>query len=181
MPRFMLTYTPESSIRELRASCCSASRIRKTSHTDDEGCWTLSWRTYYPQASIKFRRLEIGPSPPAKIEARFHRSRPGGACATWRFRPKKFSAQIYNAVGIRDDWRERSKMIRPQLNEGVSQTFGNHPSAISTMHCSRSFDGASMSGCTAREHNLIPIVVHACRTRNASVSIDSIHDVQTVE
>jgi multidrug efflux pump subunit AcrB len=69
MPRFMLTYTPESSY---------ASYAQLLFRIKDPGDVVPMMREVgkfldenYPEASIKFRRLEIGPSPPAKIEARF--------------------------------------------------------------------------------------------------------------
>ena len=91
MPRFMLTYTPESSYASY------AQLLFRIKDPEDVVPMMQDVDTFladnYPQASTKFRRLEIGPSPPAKIEARFIGPDPR-CCAGWRFRPRRFSAQI---------------------------------------------------------------------------------------
>ncbi len=39
------------------------------------------------------------------------------------------------ATGVRDDWRERSKMLRPQLNEVNATDAWVSPSGTSTPPC----------------------------------------------
>ena len=171
MPRFMLTYTPES-----KYPSYAQILIRVKDPEDMEAMMRdvdTFLEDYYPQASIKFRLLEIGPSPPAKIEARFMGPDPevlrGLAVQT-----KEIFRADPGAVGIRDDWRERSKMIRPQLNEVAARRLGITKRDLDTSLLG-SFSGVEV-GLYRQGTNLIPIVVRLPDAER--LSIDSINDVQ---
>ncbi len=127
----------------------------------------------YPQASTKFRRLEIGPSPPAKIEARFIGPDPE-VLRDLAVQAKEIFRADPNAVGIRDDWRERSKMIRPQLDEASARRLGITKRDLDNALLG-SFSGINV-GLYRQGTNLIPIVVRL--PDEERLSIDSIHDVQ---
>ena len=171
MPRFMLTYTPES------AYASYAQLLFRIVNPDDVVPIMQEVDDYlaenYPQASIKFRRLEIGPSPPAKIEARFIGPDPE-VLRKLAVQAKEIFRQDYNAVGIRDDWRERSKMIRPQLNEAAARRLGITKHDLDTALL-RSFEGVNV-GLYRQGTNLIPIVTRL--PDEERLSIDSIQDVQ---
>ena len=171
MPRFMLTYTPESSYASY------AQLLFRIKDPEDVTPMMQEVDSFladnYPQASIKFRRLEIGPSPPAKIEARFIGPDPD-VLRGLAVQAKEIFRQDHNAVGIRDDWRERSKMIRPQLNESAARRLG-----VSKRDLDRallgSFSGVNV-GLYREGTNLIPIIARL--PDDERLSIDSIHDVQ---
>ena len=171
MPRFMLTYTPES------AYASYAQLLFRIVNPDDVVPIMQEVDDYlaenYPQASIKFRRLEIGPSPPAKIEARFIGPDPE-VLRKLAVQAKEIFRQDYNAVGIRDDWRERSKMVRPQLNEAAARRLGVTKRDLDTALL-RSFEGVNV-GLYRQGTNLIPIVTRL--PDEERLSIDSIQDVQ---
>lgn len=171
MPRFMLTYTPESSY-------ASYAQLLFRIHNPDDVVPMMKEVSdflgeYYPEASIKFRRLEIGPSPPAKIEARFIGPDPD-VLRKLSVQAKKIFSQDYNAVGIRDDWRERSKLIRPQLNETAARRLGISKRGLD-LALLRSFDGANV-GLYRQGTLLIPIIARL--PDEERLSIDSIRDVQ---
>jgi multidrug efflux pump subunit AcrB len=171
MPRFMLTYTPESSypsFAQLLLRIKDPENVVPVMKEMDEYL-----AQNYPQASIKFRRLEIGPSPPAKIEARFMGPDPDvlRGLAT---RAKEIFRADPNAVGIRDDWRERSKMIRPQLNEAAARRLGITKHDLDNALLG-SFSGAPV-GLYREGTNLIPIITRL--PDDERLSIDSIRDVQ---
>ncbi|MFT5139366.1 MAG: multidrug efflux pump subunit AcrB [Lysobacterales bacterium] len=171
MPRFMLTYTSESSYPSY------AQILFRIKDSEDVVPMMKDVDAFlaenYPQASIKFRRLEIGPSPAAKIVARFIGPDPD-VLRKLAVQAKEIFRQDYNAVGIRDDWRERSKMIRPQLNEAAARRLG-----ITKRDLDRallgSFSGAKV-GLYRQGTNLIPIIVRL--PDDERLNIDSIHDVQ---
>jgi multidrug efflux pump subunit AcrB len=171
MPRFMLTYTPEKSYASYAQILF---RIK-----DPEDVLPMMQEVdvflaeNYPQASIKFRRLEIGPSPPAKIEARFMGPDPDVLRGLAK-RTKEIFRADPNAVGIRDDWRERSKMIRPQLNEVAARRLGITKRDLDNALLG-SFSGINV-GLYRQGTNLIPILVRL--PDEERLSIDSIHDVQ---
>ena len=171
MPRFMLTYTPE------QAYSSYAQLLFRIKDPQDVIPMMKDVEKFleenYPQASIKFRRLEIGPSPPAKIEARFIGPDPE-VLRKLAYEAKNIMRQDPNATGIRDDWRERSKMMRPQLNEANARRLGI---------TKRDLDGAllmSFSGYPVGLYrdgtNLMPILLRL--PDDERLNIDSIHDVQ---
>jgi multidrug efflux pump subunit AcrB len=171
MPRFMLTYTPESSYASYAQLLFRIKDPENVVPMMKEVDGFLAEN--YPQSSIKFRRLEIGPSPAAKIEARFIGPDPD-VLRGLAVQAKEIFRQDYNASGIRDDWRERSKMIRPQLNEAAARRLG-----ITKRDLDRalqgSFSGARV-GLYRQGTNLIPIIARL--PDDERLSIDSIHDVQ---
>ena len=132
MPRFMLTYTPESAYESY------AQLLFRIKDTDDVVQMMQEVDEFlgenYPQASIKFRRLEIGPSPPAKIEARFIGPDPE-VLRKLAVQAKQIFRGDYNAIGIRDDWRERSKMVRPPVERGLRRDASVSPSATWIQPC----------------------------------------------
>jgi multidrug efflux pump subunit AcrB len=171
MPRFMLTYTPESSYPSY------AQILIRVKDPEDMIPMMQDVDTFledhYPQASIKFRLLEIGPSPPAKIEARFIGPDPE-VLRKLAVQAKEIFRADPGAVGIRDDWRERSKMIRPQLNEVAARRLGITKRDLDTSLLG-SFSGVDV-GLYRQGTNLIPIVVRLPDAER--LSIDSINDVQ---
>ncbi len=171
MPRFMLTYTPESSYASY------AQILFRIKDPDDVVPMMKEVDAFlaenYPQASIKFRRLEIGPSPPAKIEARFIGPDPE-VLRGLAVQAKEIFRADPNATGIRDDWRERSKMIRPQLNEAAARRLGITKRDLDNALLG-SFSGANV-GLYRQGTELIPIVARL--PDDERLSIDTIRDVQ---
>jgi multidrug efflux pump subunit AcrB len=171
MPRFMLTYTPESSYASY------AQILFRIKHPDDVVPMMKEVDAFlaanYPQAAIKFRRLEIGPSPPAKIEARFIGPDPQ-VLRGLAVQAKEIFRSDPNATGIRDDWRERSKMIRPVLNEAAARRLGVTKRDLDNALLG-SFTGATV-GLYRQGTELIPIVARL--PDDERLSIDTIRDVQ---
>jgi multidrug efflux pump subunit AcrB len=171
MPRFMLTYTPES------AYASYAQLLFRIKDTDDVVPMMQEVDEFlgenYPQAAIKFRRLEIGPSPPAKIEARFIGPDPE-ILRKLAVQAKHIFRGDYNAIGIRDDWRERSKMVRPQLNEAAARRLGITKRDLDSALL-RSFDGVNV-GLYREGTQLLPIIARL--PDDERLNIDSIEDVQ---
>ncbi|NRD72900.1 efflux RND transporter permease subunit [Shewanella sp. VB17] len=120
-PRFLLTYSPEknySSYSQLALRVSSFDALQST---------MISYRTLveaeFPQVQFKFKRLEIGPSTDAKIEARISGSDPDVL--------RTIAAQIMTefnhtagTVNVRHDWRERVKNISPRFNESQARRLG---------------------------------------------------------
>jgi multidrug efflux pump subunit AcrB len=171
MPRFMLTYTPETSYPSY------AQLMFRVRDPDDLPVMMEEvddfLEAHYPEADVKFKRLDIGPAPPAKVEARFIGPDP----AILRQLSSKAKAIMRNdtgATGIRDNWRERSKMLRPQLNEVNSRRLGITKRDLDTSLL-MSFSGQRV-GLYREGTNLMSIIVRL--PDEERLSIDSIHDVQ---
>ena len=68
MPRFMLTYTPEAAYSSYAQLMFRAKDPEDLPADGRSGRFS---RSALPRSDVKFKRLDIGPSPAAKIEARF--------------------------------------------------------------------------------------------------------------
>ena len=171
MPRFMLTYTPESSFASY-AQFMFRVKDPANVHTVMEEVDDFL-EEHYPEASTQFKRLEIGPSPAAKIEARFIGPDPE-VLRRLSAQAKAIIREDPAATGIRDDWRERTKMLRPQLNEANARRLGITKQVVDN-HLQGAFSGMTV-GLYRDGTNLMPIVVRP--PDHERLSIDTIHDVQ---
>ncbi len=119
--RFLLTYSPEKNYGAY------AQIAVRTTAFDNLANTMIALRrqleTNYPQAQYKFKRLEIGPSTDAKIEARIVGADPD----VLREIGVEVMA-IFNAtpgtVNVRHNWRERVKYIEPKFNESQARRLG---------------------------------------------------------
>ncbi|MDX1390886.1 MAG: efflux RND transporter permease subunit, partial [Rheinheimera sp.] len=116
--RFMLTYQPEKMYADY------SQLIVRMQHKDQLPALMAQVRAYifehYPAIEAKLMRLEVGPSTPAKIEARFSGADPDV------LRQLSEQAQAIlradsAARNIRDNWRDRQKVIRPLFNEAMAR------------------------------------------------------------
>ena len=120
-PRFMLTYAPEKSypaygqliirVKDRDAVTTMIKKVRDYQHE------------HVLDAQLKVKRMEIGPSTDAKIEARFSGADPV-VLRQLAKEAKDILHQDAGAFNIRDDWRARSKLIRPQFNEQKARRLG---------------------------------------------------------
>ena len=119
--RFLLTYAPE---KNYAAYAQIAIRTKAFENLQDTMVALRGQlETQYPEAQFKFKRLEIGPSTDAKIEARIVGADPD----VLREVGMQVMA-IFNAtpgtVNVRHNWRERVKYIEPQYNETQGRRLG---------------------------------------------------------
>jgi len=119
--RFMLTYAVEFNAPSY------AQLIVRTKTFEDIKPLIQQLRQHtqehYPQAFVKFGRMAIGPSTKAKIEARFIGPDP----KVLRDLGEQGLAIMRNAphaINIKQDWRERSKVIRPVFNNEEARRLG---------------------------------------------------------
>jgi len=119
--RFMLTYQPEKMYPSY------GQLIVRVADKDQLVPLMAKTREYItqqvPELQIKLKRLEVGPSTAAKIEIRLDGPDP----LQLRLLAEQAKAILANdagAVNIRDDWREREKILRPVFNEAVARRVG---------------------------------------------------------
>ena len=119
--RFMLTYAPE------RAYPSYGQLIVETTSVDHIDPLIKEIENYtsenYPAATINFKKLALGAQTPAKIEARFSGPDPQ-VLRNLAIQAKKILAADQATVGVRDDWRDRSKLVRPQFAEQQARLVG---------------------------------------------------------
>ncbi|WP_185236512.1 efflux RND transporter permease subunit [Teredinibacter franksiae] len=119
--RFMLTYAPEKAFP-------SYAQLLVQTHSYQDVSLVLEntrkiVREKYPQAFARFRLQSVGPSTAAKIEARIM----GPDTAVLR----KIGSQIIelfnsdpDAMNVRQDWRERTKVVEPLMDAAAARRLG---------------------------------------------------------
>ena len=170
-PRFMLTYAPEKSypaygqliirVKNRDAVAKVMQKVRDYSKSD-----VLS-------AQLKIKPMEIGPSTDAKIEARFTGPDP----VILRQLAAKAEAIIANdqgAYNIRDNWRARTKMIRPQFNEQKARRLGISKSDLDDVLLT-SLSGKQV-GIYRNGTQLLPIIARS--PANERLNVQSVNDLQ---
>ena len=170
-PRFMLTYTPEKSYSAY------GQLVIRVENREAINPVIKDLQDYmqgnYPQAEFKIKRMEIGPSTDAKIEARFSGSNPDV------LRKLAYEAQLVlqqdpGAHNIRHDWRQRTKVIRPQFNEAMGRRVGISKQDLDQLLLS-SFSGKQV-GLYRDGTQLLPIVARP--PENERLNVDSLTDLQ---
>ncbi|MCG6969362.1 MAG: efflux RND transporter permease subunit, partial [Gammaproteobacteria bacterium] len=154
--RFMLTYSPEkaySSYGQLIVETTSYevidTMIREIENYAAEN---------YPAAVVNFKKLALGGQVPAKIEARFSGADPE-VLRDLAIQAKAVLAADPATVGVRDDWRERSKMVRPQFAEQQARLVGVSKQDLDTLLL-YSFSGVK-TGLYRDGTTLMPIIARA--------------------
>ncbi|MFW2372814.1 MAG: efflux RND transporter permease subunit [Gammaproteobacteria bacterium] len=163
--RFMLTYSPEftnSSYAQLIIRVNAFDQVQATIEVMQN-----MFMQEYPQAFSKFQKFELGPSTKAKIEARLIGADPD----TLRAYSEKVMAVLDaepEAINVRQDWRERVKLLRPVYNEAEGRRLG-----ISKRDLDRAL-ATNVSGHTVGLYRygskLLPIVVRPPEIERNSVT-----------
>ncbi|MBY5920133.1 efflux RND transporter permease subunit [Ferrimonas balearica] len=121
MQRFTLTYQPEkqyAAFAQLQIRTDTRERMQALMHT-----LASELPERYPQAQFQQRLMEIGPSPASKIEARLSGPDPD----TLRGLAGEVEAIFRNDPGarnIRHNWRERTKVLVPVIDESQARRLG---------------------------------------------------------
>ncbi|MCJ8169659.1 efflux RND transporter permease subunit [Atopomonas sediminilitoris] len=125
--RFILTYDPEKSYANYAQILVRANTaediIPLINQLDKALPETL------PNINIKFRQLMLGPGGGAKIEARFNGPDPDVLRKLGQQAEHILLADLVS-TGVMHDWRNRSKVIRPQLDEAQSRATGVNKSDL---------------------------------------------------
>jgi len=169
--RFMLPYAPEKSYpsyAQLIVQVTDREQINPTLAATRELI-----RDEHLQAFAKVKRLMIGPSPAASIEARFSGPDPK------ELRALGLKAQaIMNDDGglesIRHDWRQQEKVIRPQFQEAQARRAGITREDLDNT-LALNFSGRDV-GLYRDGSKLLPIVARP--PDNERLSADNLNDVQ---
>jgi len=170
-PRFILVYGPEKSYNSYGLVIVTVTEYNKIdglmknirSHINKN----------YLDANPKLEKIRLGPGGGYAIEARFS----GKDHTILRQLSNQAKAILYDdkgSVGVRDDWRERVKIIRPQYSEVLARRAGisreNLSEALET-----TFTGTQV-GIFREKDELIPIISRA--TESERVGVDNIYDIQ---
>jgi multidrug efflux pump subunit AcrB len=117
--------------------------------------------------------MEIGPSTDAKIEARFSGPDPV-ILRQLAAKAEELIGKDDGAYNIRDDWRARTKMIRPQFNEQKARRLGISKSDLDNVLLT-SLSGKQV-GVYRDGTQLLPIIARS--PANERLNVESVHDLQ---
>ncbi|WP_199611685.1 efflux RND transporter permease subunit [Flocculibacter collagenilyticus] len=169
--RFMLTYQAQKTYPAFAQVIVRADQKESLVPLIKE---TRNYLTeYHPDLFFKIKRLEIGPSTDAKIEARFSGPDP----KVLRELSKEAQAvlkQDNNARNIRDDWREQTKVIRPVFNEVAARRVGITKQDLDDLLLT-SFSGKKV-GIYRDGTTMLPIISRPPSAER--LSIESLKDLQ---
>ena len=170
-PRFMLTYAPEKSYAAF------GQLIIRVENREALPEVMANIRTYvsnnYPQAQFKVKAMEIGPTTDAKIEARFSGPDPD-VLRNLAMQASEVLKADGKAFNIRHDWRERTKVIRPQFNEAMGRRVGVTKHDIDELLLTN-FSGQQV-GLYREGTKLLPIVARA--PKEERLNIDTLPELQ---
>ncbi|GLQ33293.1 efflux RND transporter permease subunit [Litoribrevibacter albus] len=125
--RFILTYSPEKQYSNY------AQLIIRTDSLEDIQPFIAELTSYFddhfPDAQVKFKRLMLGPSDDAKIEARLTGADPD-VLRRLAVQVEEIMYQDPGASYIRHDWRNRAKVIRPEFSEARARKLGINKSDL---------------------------------------------------
>ncbi|MGM0643670.1 MAG: efflux RND transporter permease subunit, partial [Thermodesulfobacteriota bacterium] len=169
--RFLLNYDPElpdSSYGQLLVTVKDYSRIdsmipRVREYLKDN----------FPSAETKVKKFVRGPGTGADIEARF-RGPDREVLRELSMKARDIMDSDPAAVNIRDDWRQKSKVVRPVVAEAESRRLGITRPIISRA-VAVSFSGKDV-GLYRENDELLPIMLKV--PENERKSVDAIKSVQ---
>jgi len=169
-PRFLLTYAPEKTDSGYAQLLVEVDDYRVIDPLQTQLQQHLD--TTYGDASCLVKKFLLGPGEGGKIQVRF------------RGLDRKILRQLANrcqtifhddglAIGIRQDWREKNKVVQAELREAQAQRAGiTRPQVAQVL--TAAFEGQTI-GVYRERDRLLPIVARAPETeRNDVASINNL-------
>lgn len=155
-PRFLLTYTPEKANPAYALFLVDVDDYSKIDGLANE--IQLGLESRFGDSVPQVRKFILGPGEPGKIQARFFgpdadvlRNLADQAQAIFEAQP--------NAFGVRNDWRQRVKYIRPVIAQAqANQNQIGRESIASTLL--QGFQGVTVGG-FREDDEILPIVMRA--------------------
>ena len=170
-PRFTLTYLVEKSYESY------AQLILRADNTDQLEQVLLDFEdflhTEQPDVEYKMKPLEMGPTQAAKIEARFSGPDPV-ILRQLAAQAREIMAQDSGVRNLRDNWRQRTKVLVTDFNEAAARRLGITKADVDDV-LKRNFTGQTV-GVYRDGTDLLPIVVRA--PANERSDIDNWQELQ---
>lgn len=169
--RFMLTYSPEKIFSSYGQFMVELKNYKQI----DTFIASISQYldSNYPDVNYDFKKFELGPSKDGKIEARFSGPDPD-ILRSLSTQAKNILYQQPNIVGIRDDWKKRTKVIRPQFSEAQARRVGISKQDLDDV-LQMSYSGKAI-GLYRDGTTLLPVIARP--PEDERTNIDTIHSLQ---
>jgi multidrug efflux pump subunit AcrB len=168
--RFKLSYSPENVHAGFGQLIVRLDRLESINPVMGDVRQYMS--ANFPQAEFKIRGMSIGPATDSKIEVRFSGAEPDQLRALARQAIDVLRADG-RAYAVRHNWRQPSKVIRPQFNEAMGRRIGITKQDLDQMLLTR-LSGAEV-GVYRDGSQLLPIVAKAPKAEREN--IDSLYDL----
>ena len=152
--RFMLAYKPEKMYNNYGNLMVTVKDLDKLVVVMKEVRTLLEQN--FTGANYNFKRFEMGPAPDGRIEARFQGPDPD-VLRQLSAQAKAIMASHEGATAVRDDWRERTKVVRPVFNIEAARTLGISKSQVDNVLLAN-FSGRSV-GLYRDGSDMMPIIV----------------------
>ena len=170
-PRFLLTYSPEYAYHSFGRLLVDVKNYKGIPTLTKELQNGLEDR--FPQAIVQVKPFVLGSSTGGKIQLRLYGSDP----EVLRRLGNKAKAVLLdepNAKAVRDEWRNKIKVLRPQLAEVQARRAGiERPDLARAMEYS--FDG-TRAGVYRERDELLPIIARSPELER--VDLDSLGSIQ---
>lgn len=170
-PRYMLVYSPETSNSAYGLLLVDVDDYRKINGLIAK--LKSHFKNNYLNVNPKFEKIRLGPGGGFSLEARFS----GAKANVLRELSDKTKSLLFSdggAYSIRDDWRERVSVIRPQFATAQARRAGVTRTDVANA-LQTSFSGLQI-GLYREQDDLIPIISRP--PENERVSVDNIYNVQ---
>lgn len=119
--RFMLTYTPEKSNASYGQFLVT---VDKYENIDKIASATKEYiMQHYPDSEPKIEKIRLGPGGGSKIEVRFSGPDPN-VLRELATQAEMIMHENANSMDIRNDWRQKVKMIEPEYSEAQARVTG---------------------------------------------------------
>ncbi|NAW68470.1 AcrB/AcrD/AcrF family protein [Vibrio sp. V27_P1S3P104] len=169
--RFALTYQPE---KTYAAYAQLLLEMRDLENLAQFLPWLEQYlRDTYPEAEYRVKKMENGPSPAAKIEARLYGDDPI-ILRKLAEHVKVIFDQESDADNIRNTWRNQSLFIRPQIDLARSREIGISKQDLDTALL-RNFNGQQI-GIYRDGSHLLPIIARS--PANERKQANSLNELQ---
>lgn len=155
-PRFTLTYMVEKSYESYAQIILRADTTEQLQLVLQD--FEQFLKTQQPDVEYKMKPLEMGPTQAAKIEARFSGPDPV-VLRKLAEQAREIMAADSGIHNLRDNWRQRSKVLQPVFNEAAARRLGITKADVDDV-LKRNFTGQSV-GVYRDGTDLLPIVVRA--------------------
>ncbi|ARP39895.1 efflux RND transporter permease subunit [Vibrio syngnathi] len=154
--RFILTYAPEKSYSSYGQLIVEAKDLAAIETMLPQMKARLE--SLHPDIDFKFKLMDLGPAPAAKVEARFYGADPlvlrqlaAQASEIMRNEPK--------ATAVRHSWREKTQVLEPQLDGAAARRVGITKSDLDRTLL-RNLNGEQI-GLFRDGSHIMPIVIRA--------------------
>lgn len=155
-PRFTLTYMVEKSYESYAQLILRADTTAQLQQLLQD--FEQFLQAQQPDVEYKMKPLEMGPTQAAKIEARFSGPDPV-VLRQLAAQAREVMAADNGIHNLRDNWRQRSKVLQPVYNEATARRLGITKADVDDV-LKRNFTGQTV-GVYRDGTELMPIVVRA--------------------